>query len=637
MAGNAGGEGIPLLALTTQAGDGVLQPVGFRAEEGISETFHVQVDMVSTQPHIDADMLLHKPACLTVEQQHSGKRHFHGLMRNFAGVGRPIRGHWRYTAEIVPRLWFMGQTTDCRVFQNRAAADIVKDLCGEVEQAIQLKIYGQRPVREYTTQYNETDLQFVLRLLEEEGYHFHFLHTTSQHTLVVTDQNQGFPASPKPKLHVIHEGGNVDTLTEWRRRHATAHGKVMLRDYDPAQPSTKPSGQQATVLKTQGAPKRDVFHWPAQRLTSARATSRARVMMDAAEAASAVHQGVGENHMFAAGGRFTLAKDPFNQAANVEYVLQHISHDGRDESAFAGTAKPEYHNRFRAVPFSTPWRQPITTPRPSMPGVYAGIVLGPKGEEIHADKLGRVKVQLFFDHRAETSADKAVWARVMQPWAGNTWGWQHLPRVGTEVAIGFMDGDPDRPVVLGGLYNGEMKPVFPIPAEQTKSGMRTRSTKHGGSNTFSEFSFDDKKGAEKVLLHAERDLTVEVEHDQMLTVHRNRTRTVKKKETTHVGDGQTNTIKNSRTTTVSTGDDTLTVDMGDLKVKASKGAIAMEAMMSITLKVGQNVVTIDQKGVTVTGMVVTVEGKTKTEVKAPMTDVKGDAMLTLKGALMQLN
>ena len=647
MSESSGGaaEGERLLSLTTALGADTLYPVAFRAEEALSEPFSVTVEMVSTEPSIDPDTVLYKPACLTVSRQHSGDRYFNGVVRSFSGSGRPVRSKWAYTMEIVPKLWFMSQTVDCRIFQTQSVADILTTICGEVSQTLNLKIFGTKTPRDYITQYNETDLDFLRRLMEGEGYHYHFEHTTADHTMVVSDQNTGFPTSPKPSLYVLHEGGGVDVFTDWQKALATAHGKVNLLDYDPANPSTKPSGQQSTTLSTSGAPLRDVFRWPALQLVASDVTSRARIMMEAAEAAVALRDAAGENHLFSAGSRFTLAKDPFDGSSGVDYVVRRISHNGRDDSWVTGGARASYRNTLSALPVTTPWRDPLQTPRPVMAGVYGAIVLGDSGDEIHADNLGRIKVQLFFDHRADTTADKAVWARIIQPWAGNTWGWQHLPRVGTEVAVSFMDGDPDRPVVLGGLYNGEMMPVFAIPGEQTKSGLRTRSTKSGDTSTFSEFSIDDNKGSEVVYLHAEKDMTVEVEndqsitvdHDQTLLVKNDRTHTVKQKETIEVDDSQTNTIKNGRTTTVNASGDSLTVKSGDLTINVSMGSISMEAMQNITLKVGDNTITISQSGIEVKGMMVSVEGQVQTEVKAPMTTVNGDGMLTLKGGITMIN
>ena len=630
-------EGVRLFSLTSALGSTALLPVGLHAEETISEPFSVRVEVVSDDPAIDPDTLLHKAACLTVHRQHSGDRWFHGMVRSFSGQGHPTRGKWAYTMDVVPRLWFLRQTVDCRIFQQRSVVDILTTICGEIGQTVQFKIFGDKPVRDYITQFNETDLHFLTRLMEQEGYHYHFVHTESDHTMVVSDQNLGFPDSPVPGLYVLHEGGNVDVLTDWKKALSTAYGKVNLLDYDPARPSSKPSGQQSTTLSTSGAPQRDVFHWPALNLDASGVAKRARVMIEAAEAAVALRDAAGERHTMSAGSRFSLARDPFTRQTNVEHVVRRIVHHGRDDSWVTRGAAPRYHNWFSAFPADTPWRQPISTLRPLMAGVFGAIVLGPAGEEIHADKLGRIKVQLFYDHRTETSADKAIWARIMQPWAGNTWGWQHLPRVGTEVAVSFMDGDPDRPVVMGGLYNGEMKPVFPIPDQQTKSGLRTRSTKGGGTTNFSEFSFDDKKGSELVYLHAEKDMTVEVEHDQSVTVDHDRHHTVKHRDKTRVGDSQTNRIENGRTTTVDASGDTLTVKAGDLTISVETGSISMEALNSITLTVGQNSITISQQGIEVSGLKVSVKGQNQVEVKAPMTSVNGDATLTLKGGLVSIN
>ena len=644
MSGATGGsaEGERLLALTGLGP--TLLPVAFQAEEALSEAYSVVVEAVSTDAAIDPDSIIFKPASLTINRQHSGKRYFHGMVRSFAGSGRPVRGRWAYTIEIVPRLWFLSQTTDCRIFQKESVADIITKLCGEISQTLSLKISGDKKKYDYITQYNETDLDFLRRLMEGEGYHFHFEHTTGNHTLVVSDSNSGFPASSGITMHVVHEGGGVDVFTDWRKALATAHGKVTLLDYDPANPSTKPTGNQATTLGTNSAAQREVFHWPALHLTSGDVTGRARTMIEAAEAAVALREAVGENHLLTAGGRFTLAKDPFMGTSSVEHVVRRVSHSGRDDFWVNNSATATYDNRVSAFPSSVPWRDKMVTPRPMMGGVYAGIVLGDSGDEIHADDLGRIKVQMFFDRREETSVDKAVWARVMQPWAGNTWGWQHLPRVGTEVAVCFMDGDPDRPVVMGGLYNGNMKPVFAIPGEQNKSGFRSRSTKSGSTSNFSEWSFDDTKGSEKVFLHAEKDHTVEVEndesvtidHDQKLLVKNNRTHTVEQKETIAVDNGQSVTVKNGRTTEISTGDESLDVKLGSIAIKADLGAISIEAMQSIELKVMGNTIKIDSMGVTINGMIVKVDGSIQTTVKGLMTQVTGDAMLKVGGGVTMI-
>jgi type VI secretion system secreted protein VgrG len=275
-----------------------------------------------------------------------------------------------------------------------------------------------------------------------------------------------------------------------------------------------------------------------------------------------------------------------------------------------------------------PWRQPFSVPRPDMGTIHAAIVLGPEGEEIYTDEYARVKVQFFWDWRREATADKAVWARVVQPWAGNRWGWQFIPRVGTEVAVAFIDADPDRPVVLGGLYNGDQMPIF-SDAEKTKSGLRTRSTLKGGTSDYNELSFEDKKDQEMLFLQAQKDMSTNVKHDQTLKVGNNRTVNVVNAESITIGQGRTTEITNK--------DDKLTVKQGDLSIEVSNGKATVTAMQSIELIVGSSKVRIDQNGVSITGTLINISGTANVSVDAPMTSVSGDATMTIQGGLVEIN
>jgi type VI secretion system secreted protein VgrG len=640
-----------LLALTTVLGANVLSPVGFQAEEQISAPFAVTIEAVSEQKGIKAETLLFTQACLTL-QQNGVKRYFNGMVQSFTASGLPVRGMWRYTLTLAPKLWFMSQTVDCRIFQQKTVLDIATTLCGEAKQTLQLRPLGTPPPLEYVTQYNETDLHFLQRLLEQEGFYYFFEHTTGDHTLVITNQNQSFPASPKPVLAVIHEGNNIDVLSEWRQVSATATGSVRLIDYDPS-PNTSPDGTTTASPAVTGDAQRDVTLWPALTTEASVVTARTKIAIEAATAEAALIETAGTNHTLSAGSRFTLYRDPFTGAASVDHVVRAISHRGTDDSWVAGTPSMDYANALTVFPAATAWRQKLLARRPQMAGIFTAIVLGDEGEEIHADTLGRIKVRLKWDHRSDTVAGQAVWVRVIQPWAGTSWGYQYLPRVGFEVAVSFMDGDPDRPVVVGGFYNGTNTIPFAVPAEQTKSGFRTRSTKGGGDSNFSEFSVDDKMGSELVYLHAEKDMTREVEnddlisvkHDQTMTVTNDRTVTVnndekkeiKNNQTLTVDNQQTNTIKSGRTTTINSGGDSLKVSAGDLAVKVSSGAVSIEAMTSITLKVGENTITISQSGVEIKGIMVKAEGQAMTQIKGPMVQVNGDGMLTLKGGITMIN
>jgi type VI secretion system secreted protein VgrG len=512
------------------------------------------------------------------------------------------------------------------------------------------------------TQFNETDFAFFSRLVEEAGYFYYFTHSSSDHTLVVTDQNQGFVASPIPAMTVAHEGGGTDVLTSWHKIGSTAHGSFHLLDYDLTQPDTLPEDTETTTLGTSGAAARDVFEWPALELTQAAVKARARLKMEAAEAEAGLIEALGANPSFMPGTRFTVATDPYTAAEGVEYIVRSVSSSGNDQNWVTGGSSSNYTNRIVAFPSATVWREKFVTPRPVMAGIHSALVIGDSGEEIHSEQYGRVKVSFFWDHRKDITADNGIWVRVIQPWAGNTWGWQSLPRVGCEVAVAFFDGDPDRPVVVGGLYNADMMPVFPITDQQTKSGLRTRSTTGGSSSTFSEFSIDDKAGSELVFLHAEKDMfteienndtltinnnqTITVKNDQAITINNDRTLTVKAKETIEVDDAQSVTVKNGRTTTITAAGDSLTVNDGgitmtaknsDIAIEASLGNITLKAMNSIKFTVGSNSIEINNEGVTISATKVSVQGTAMVQIQGPMAQVSGDGMLTLKGGIMQLN
>ena len=615
-----------LLGLATPLGPDVLMPVAFDAHEAISQPYQIHLRTMSERSGIAADELLFKPACVSLRGSDGQVvRHFHGLVSAFAPEGAAERGLSCYSMTVVPRLWFLDQTSDCRVYQNMTAADIVTRLLddGGVTRR-DFRLYGPRAKREYAAQFNETDLQFATRLIEEEGWFYWFEHSDDAHVLVISDANSGFTPLGGTALRLVPDAAAGDTLQDWRRPAATTLGHYKVKDYDPTAPNKRLEHGQPTTGRTDGAPLRDVFRWPAGNFETQGVERGVRHRMEAAEAQVALVEGRGHQMQFVPGSRFTVQADALDSG---DYVLRSVDHHATDATWPNTGDETSYANSFTAFTAAQPWRQPLTTARPQMDGLHAAVVLGPKGGEIHTDEHGRVKIRFFWDHRKEAVAGGSVWARVIQPWAGNGWGAQFIPRVGTEVAVAFMDGDLDRPVVVGGLYNGNDRPIF-SPAEKTKSGFRTRSSTQGGRENFSEFSFDDKQGSELVLLHAERDLQHETERDHNATVGRNETLDVAKQQKEKIGDGRSVDVANG---------DALTVRTGDLTIKVSSGAVLMEAMQSITLKVGQNSVVIDQAGITVKGMIVKLEGETMTEVKAPMTTIKGDGMLTLKGGLVSLN
>src|SRR6185312_484914 len=693
-----------MLTMTSPLGADQLIPIKLTAHEAISEPYRFDVEVVSQAGVVDPDQLLNQKVCVTLNSAaETPARYFHGIVQSVTALGGE-RGlaaaqYYYYGLVIVPTLWFLGQTVDCRVYQNLTTVDILKSMFSDFS-LTDVSFPSPGAAREYTVQFNETDLHFATRLMEEEGYFYFFTHTDSAHTLVIANNNQAFKDISGASLHL--GGGDSDgtLLNGWTRPKATTRGSMKFGDHDPTRPTVDLTSQSTTVLKTGGASTRDHYRYPALTATKDVVAARAKNEMEAAEARVSLYEAGSRFGALCPGGKFTLACRPASSDDGT-YVLREVTHNAEDSSWLAGGGGSEYTNHFAAFPSATNWRQPLVTARPRMEGIHVGLVLGPnsksgsgvkdgESEEIYTDSMARVKVRFFWDHRQDASGSLACWARVVQPWAGNGWGAQFIPRIGTEVAVAFVDSDPDRPIVIGGLYNGSDAPIY-SDSDKTKSGFRSRSSLKGAAADFNEFTFDDKKDSELIFMHAQKDLTTEVEHDQTLTVDNCRVVTVKKDETVDIQNNQTIKVKNAHTFTVTdgnravsvntgnntftvkqgnntvsidtgnydvtvgqgnhsldvktgnysvkvdTGNHSLDVSTGNYTVKTDVGSVSVEATQGITLKVGGNSLKIDPSGIALNGIMLKLEGQGMATLKAPMTQVSGDGMLTLKGGIMMLN
>jgi type VI secretion system secreted protein VgrG len=359
----------------------------------------------------------------------------------------------------------------------------------------------------------------------------------------------------------------------------------------------------------------------------------------------------------AAGHKFTLVTPPGDVLAKSlkaegAYVLTAVTHTLKGGSDFqSGAPGPfEYRVEFVCIPAALPFRPPRTTPRPRVAGTQTAVVVGPAGEEIFTDKYGRVKVQFQWDREGKKDADSSCWARVGSIWAGKQWGAIHIPRIGQEVIVDFLEGDPDQPIILGSVYNAEQMPPYKLPDNKTQSGLKSRSTLKGSPDNFNELRFEDKKGSEEVYFHAEKNFTRIVENndtlkvgfekkdqgDQTMEVFNNQKLTVGAGKAQAADGSQTVSIYKDRTATIEMGNDSLTIKMGNQTTKLNLGKSETEALQSIELKVGQSSVKVDQTGVTIKGLMIQVEGQVMTQVKGLMTQVTADAILTAKGALTMI-
>jgi type VI secretion system secreted protein VgrG len=665
-----------LLAVKTPLGKDVLLLYAFSGREELSRLFRYDLDMLSEKGQITAKDIVGKPVTWQVNSPAAtGPRYFHGHVSRFvAGAVRP-HGLRHYQAEVVPWLWFLTRTTDCRIFQNQTAPDIIEKIFKDLGFSdYQRSLRGSYSKREYCVQYRETDFAFVSRLMEQEGIFYFFRHENGKHTLVLADQKGAFQDCPEKE--VAYEPGSLDPdhVSRWEHAYEFRSGKWAQTDYNFETPSTELMTRSTTVVSLTDNKKFEHYDYPGAYRVKANGEGWTKVRMEEEEAPYDVVSGASTCRTFTPGGKFTLKKHTCDGEAGKGYAITSIEHRASDDSYEENKVGAAYGNTFTCIPDSVNFRPARRTPRPVVQGPQTAVVVGTKGEEIYTDKYGRVKVQFFWDREGKKDENSSCWIRVAQNWAGKNWGIVFHPRIGQEVVVDFLEGDPDRPLITGRVYNAEQMPPYELPANQTQSVLKTRSSKGGGTDNFNELRFEDKKGSEDIFFHAEKDFHREVEHDDDLKVGHDQTIEVKNDRTETVKEGNekvtvkkgnrtvivdtgndTHQVKKgnrevsidtgndtlkvktgNREVSIDTGNDTLTIKTGNLSIKANLGKIEVEAMQSIQLKVGQSSIKIDQAGVTIQGMTIKIQGQIQTQVKGLITQVSGDALLQLKGGVIMI-
>ncbi len=666
-----------LLSITSPlGGEDELIVTRLEASEHLGLPYRFEVDVLGTSAELQAADLMTQAITVTVTYNVDDQlieRHFHGLVSEFDRLGPGPSGREAYRLVAVPGLWRLGLKQNCRVFQEKSVKDIVTAVLAEHGQAT--PSWGILPALEpmpYCTQFNETDLHFVSRLLEEHGMTYYFSHSQSAHTLCISATAPGFPAYVGGEVTATNSSPLFFQLTDWRRANRARSASMDFEDMDGerSQPSVVLNKKTDTRVFADepamwAAGKN--YRWPGGMATRPGVDPTA-VAMGEQESASEGFSASARDPRFVAGARVTvavLAEDDSKKAQ--QYIVTATQHRATDSSQLAaGSGGTEtYQGSLTLAAASRTWMPTPRHPRPVMAGLYSAKVTGPAGEKIHVDEFGRIKVKFRWDHLGKGDDTSSCWIRVAQAAAGAWGGTWFLPRVGDEVLVAFLDGDPDRPVVTGSVYGKDAKPPFLPGTNRAQSGIRTRSYKSDSADDANIFRFEDKKGSEEVLLHAQKDLKVEVENDETRTIDHDQTETIKNARTVTINDSHdTLTVeKGNRSTTVKTGNDSHTVEkgnrsadikmgdetvtldigsethtikLGNMTVKCNAGSITFEAMQKITLKVGANTLVNEQSGITLKGLMIKDEAQIMHETKAPMVMVKADAMAQLDGGGMMI-
>ena len=613
--------------IKTTLGDDALLVDSFDGYEHLSEPFRFVLKLLSPDPNIDMRALLTKPVVLSFNLSEESERHMHGHISRIKLLEYGEDGMAAYEAEMVPWLWFLHRFSDCRIFQNKTVPNIIEQVFKDRGFSdYRFKLQGSFPSREYVVQYRETDFNFVSRLLEDEGIFYYFEQSQDRHMLVLANEKSGFAPCPN-KSHARYlaaTGTNQpeDTVISLETEFRTHTGTASLTDYDFEKPNT------SLFATLAGKMTGEDYDFPGKYKTKDDGARYARIRLEEKEATLATVRGASNCMGFECGYKFTLT-DHFRDSTNGGYSLTALEHHARNTSYSAGYPDPfEYTNRFEAIPSSVPYRPPRVARKPAIHGSQTAVVVGKSGEEIWTDNYGRVKVQFFWDRQGRYDENSSCWVRVAQGWAGKQWGMIHIPRIGQEVVVNFLEGDPDRPIITGSVYNADHMTPYPLPAEQTKSATKSLSSKGGGG--FNEIRFDDRKGSEQVFLHAEKDIDIRVKNDRREWIGRDRHLIVARdrlehiKRDTHIEVARDRiekigrdhhleiagkaAVKISGSNSLSVTGDVIEQFTGNHSSQVSQNLylkamqIVIEATTGITFKVGGNFITIDMSGVAIKGM-----------------------------------
>ena len=687
------------LAISTALDEDVLLFRRATVIEQLGRPFQIDVDLLSEEPDADFSKVVGTNATIRLLLRNGQTRYFNGFVSRFTHAGGSTRTAY-YRMTLSPWLWFLTRASDCRIFQNMKAPDIILKMFRDRGFSdFENSLKGKYVEREYTVQYRETDFNFVSRLMEEEGIYYYWDHQNGKHVMVLADEyasHAPFPQYKKMPYFPPTQGDREqEYIWSWIVEQQVQPGHYAVKDYNFKQPAQVMDGK-GDLARQHAQPDFDMFDYPGGHMETADGDPRAMIRLDEFQAEHEIIRGRGDVRGLAVGYTFTLDGFP-RDSQNKEYLISSTVHelesDDYDSVAEGAADAPPYRVSFTALLATQQFRPRRITPKPVLAGPQTAFVVGPDGEEIHTDKYGRVKVQFHWDRNPDKAKKEALscWMRVAQMWAGKSWGTVFLPRVGHEVVVEFLEGDPDRPLITGSVYNGSTMPPYALPDHKTKSTIKSNSSK--GSAGFNEIRFEDKKGEEQIFIHGEKNQDIRIKsevfewvgsdrhlivgHDQREHVANDRSEIVDRDHKEHIGRDRFLKVVGKEGIEVD-GDHSLTVKANVIEVFKQNHSeevsndyylladnICIEAKTNITLKVGNTSIAMEADGITIltdgnikveakqdisvkTKMGLTMEATlemglkgtagfkaestAQAELSSPQTTVSGKGMLTLSGA-----
>ncbi len=649
-----------LMQITTPLAYDFLLISRLSATEGLSRLFSLEVELLHDEGNkpgfeptvVDATQMLGQGVTITIDQRDGTKRNLNGIVNQFSQGNRNTRFSFYY-ATIVPHVWILTQNHQSRIFQHKTVPDILKEVLADFE--VSYEIQGTFKPRNYCVQYNESDFDFISRLMEEEGIYYFFEHGETTHKMIIANTPQSHPnclGKSEIPYFVNVERSKEDFITSiraWQTDHKLQSGKVTFWDHKFQLPGNKLASSQPSLFTAGDNQKLEIYEFPGgaarqfddidrgggERSDVQNVFDKKQKMIEFAmqslDAQYRVISGVSDCCSFTSGNKFTFK----NHVDAGEYVIISVTHEAEQNPSYVTDDEIEqpYSNNFSCIPHgknNAPFRPVRKTPKALIQGSQTAYVVGPAGEEIFTDKFGRVKVQFHWDREGQVDSDSSCWVRVSQSWAGNKWGTMFIPRIGMEVIVHFLDGDPDQPIITGCVYNPQMMPPYTLPDEKTKMTIKSDSSKGGGG--FNEMRFEDKKGEEQIFFHAqkdmdirvrndrreligndrhlivnrdkrdwikrdehrkiERDLIEQIERDYHLTILGKVATAVQKSVSNEFGENLDEAVRGNHSEEVT----------GNYSLKASN--VVLEGTAGLTLKVGGNFITINSGGIFIKGTMV---------------------------------
>ncbi|TDV58964.1 type VI secretion system tip protein VgrG [Pseudomonas sp. LP_7_YM] len=572
----------------------------FKGREGLSQAYSFELLLICDDSGVELKSMMGQLVTIEIELSTGSPRYLAGYITRFASIGSD-GGMARYTATLNPWFSMLKNRFDTRIFQGNTVEEVVTQVFALCSAFSHHEFRLTKPQKRYTyiTQYRETDFNFVQRLLEEEGMFYYFEHTAEGHTMIICDDSStlvALPEQPQIRFHTASVTETADSITQWSGNRQLQAGKIAVQTFDYRQPNNRLPVTMNSLNQQGDVENFEIYDFPGQYThgTYDEGEALVRLRVEALELKGKSFGGASNCRAMKPGYTFELVQHydhDQGSADDRQFLLMSVESEGHNN--YLNGHQASYFNTFSCVRKKITYRPQLSTPRPTIPGPQTAIIVGPPGEEIFTDELGRVKIQFHWDRKGEHNDHSSCWVRVAQSGASGGFGSIQIPRVGDEVVVVFLDGNPDRPLIMGSLYNSQNTPPWSLPANKTQSGFLTRSMKGKGANA-NFFRFEDKAGAEQIIMHAERNLDTEIEADEKHEVGGNRTIKV---------DGRhSETINLETSIAVKDGSYFVTVDKGEVKIKAAT---------SITLEVGASKLIMESDGtITLSGNVVDVEGTT---------------------------